>query len=89
VFCFNFAGTRPTYGPEGHGITLDEIDLTDLDFFVHGDPQAAFRLLRAEAPVYWHERKPGQRFWAVSSYEDALKVYHDPMTFSSERGISL
>jgi len=68
---------------------LDEIDLTDLDFFVHGDPQTAFRLLRAEAPVYWHERKPGQGFWAVTSYEDALKVYHDPMTFSSERGISL
>lgn len=58
-------------------------------FFVHGDPQAVFRFLRAEVPVYWHERKPGQGFWAASSYEDAFKVYHDPTTDSSERGISL
>ncbi len=68
---------------------LEEIDLTDLDFFMNGDPYAAFRALRAEAPVYWHERKPGQGFWAVSSYEDALRVYHDPATYSSEYGISL
>jgi cholest-4-en-3-one 26-monooxygenase len=68
---------------------LEEIDLTDLDFFMNGDPYAAFRVLRAEAPVYWHERKPGQGFWAVSSYEDALRVYHDPATYSSEYGISL
>jgi len=68
---------------------LDDIDLTNLDFFVSGDTQAAFRLMRKEAPVYWHERKPGQGFWAVTSYEDALKVYHDPATYSSEHGISL
>ncbi len=68
---------------------LSEIDLTNLDFFVHGDPHAAFRLMRTEAPVYWHERKPGQGFWCVTSYEDALKVYHDPATYSSEHGISL
>ena len=68
---------------------LGDIDLTNLDFFVSGDTQAAFRLMRKEAPVYWHERKPGQGFWAVTSYEDALKVYHDPGTYSSEHGISL
>ena len=70
-------------------MTLDQIDLTNLDFFVSGDTQAAFRTLRAEAPVYWHQRKPGQGFWAVTSYDDALKVYHDPATYSSEHGISL
>jgi cholest-4-en-3-one 26-monooxygenase len=68
---------------------LHEIDLTDLDFFISCDPHAAFRVMRAEAPVYWHERKPGEGFWSVSTYEDALKVYHDPDTYSSERGISL
>ena len=68
---------------------LNDIDLTNLDFFVSGDTQAAFRLMREEAPVYWHERKPGQGFWAVTGYEDALKVYHDPATYSSEYGISL
>ncbi|MGO9603153.1 MAG: cytochrome P450 [Candidatus Binataceae bacterium] len=68
---------------------LNEIDLTNLDFFVHGDVATAFRVMRAEAPVYWHQRKPGQGFWAVTSYDDALKVYHDPATYSSEYGISL
>src|SRR5215469_16331061 len=68
---------------------LDDIDLTNLDFFVSGDTQGAFRLMRKEAPVYWHQRKAGQGFWSVTSYEDALRVYHDPATYSSEHGISL
>lgn len=67
---------------------LEQIDLTDLDLFLHGDPHAAFALLRREAPVYWHERN-GRGFWAVTRYDDALRVYHDPGTYSSERGISL
>jgi cytochrome P450 len=69
-------------------MTLEQIDLTDLDLFLHGDPYAAFAQLRREAPVYWHERK-GRGFWAVTRYDDALRVYHDPGTYSSERGISL
>jgi cytochrome P450 len=68
---------------------LDEIDLTDLDTFVRGDQFEAWRVLRAEAPVYWHERAPGAGFWSITRYDDALKVYHDPETYSSERGISL
>src|SRR5208282_571461 len=68
---------------------LNEIDLTNLDFFVHGDLSAAFRVMRAEAPVYWHERQPDQGFSSISRYDEALKVYHDPGTYSSERGISL
>lgn len=69
-------------------MTLEQIDLTDLDLFLHGDPYAAFATLRREAPVYWHERN-GRGFWAVTKYDDALRVYHDPGTYSSERGISL
>jgi len=67
---------------------LDQLDLTDLDLFLHGDPYLAFAQLRREAPVYWHERNQ-RGFWAITRYEDALRVYHDPGTFSSERGISL
>jgi cytochrome P450 len=68
---------------------LSEIDLTDLDTFVRGEQYDAWRVLRAEAPVFWHERKPGAGFWSIVRYDDALKVYHDPETYSSERGISL
>jgi cholest-4-en-3-one 26-monooxygenase len=46
-------------------------------------------VLRREAPVHWHEKQPGRGFWAVTRYADALSVYHDPGTFSSERGVAL
>jgi cytochrome P450 len=68
---------------------LSEVNLLDLDLFVNGDPHQAFALLRREAPVYWHERQSSRGFWAVTRYADALRVYHDPETYSSERGISL
>ena len=68
---------------------LDDFDLTDLDLFARGEQWEAWRIQRAEAPVYWHQRKPQLGFWSITRYEDALKVYHDPETYSSERGISL
>jgi len=68
---------------------LTEVDLTNLDFFVHGDPHEMWTALRREAPVYWHN-KGGQRgFWAVTTYNTAMEVYHDPRQYSSERGIAL
>jgi cholest-4-en-3-one 26-monooxygenase len=68
---------------------LEDIDLNNPDVFLRGEHYDAFKVLRAQAPVYWHERVPGQGFWAVTNYEDALKVYHNPSIYSSERGISL
>jgi len=68
---------------------LGEIDLTNLDLFARGEHHQAWRILRAEAPVFWHERRAGWGFWAVTRYDDALKVYHDAARYSSERGISL
>jgi hypothetical protein len=38
---------------------LSEIDLTNLDLFVRGNPHLAWKTLRAQALVYWHERKFG------------------------------
>lgn len=68
---------------------LSDIDLTDLEMFMRGGQFEAWRVLRREAPVFWHERQSGKGFWAVTRYEDALNVYHEPLTFSSERGIAL
>jgi cytochrome P450 len=70
-------------------MNLADVDLTDLDFFLHSDPHEMWTVLRREAPVYWHERRPGRGFWAITRYDDALTVYHDPRTYSSERGIAL
>ncbi len=51
--------------------------------FYAGDPYPAYRRLRAEAPVYWHDR-PG--FWALTRHADVMAVSRDPETFCSSRG---
>lgn len=63
--------------------------LTDLDFFVSGNPDQIWRELRANDPVHWTERNGRTGFWSITKYEDALAVYRDPLTFSSEGGISI
>jgi cytochrome P450 len=52
--------------------------------FYAGDPFPAFRRLRAESPVHWHDA-PG--FWAVSRHDDVQTVSRDPATFCSSRGV--
>jgi cytochrome P450 len=70
-------------------MTLDQIDLADLDFFVNRDIHEAFRALRREDPVNWQERQPGRGFWSLTKYDDILAVYRDPLGFSSAQGVSL
>ncbi|MFI6084326.1 cytochrome P450 [Streptomyces sp. NPDC051217] len=65
------------------------MDLGDPDLYSHGDPVAAWRLLRAERRPYWNERSDGTGFWAVLTHRDALAVYQDPALFTSERGMRL
>jgi cytochrome P450 len=71
------------------GISLSEIDLLDLDNFVQGVPHHWFRLLREEAPVYWHPTREGSGFWVLTKYHDLVAVSMDTATFSSARGITL
>jgi cytochrome P450 len=70
-------------------MTLDQIDLADLDFFVNGDIHQAFTVLRAESPVHWQERMPGRGFWSITRYDDVLGCYRDPQSLSSARGVTL
>ena len=65
---------------------LSEVDLIDPDVFVRGVPHDALRLLRAEAPIYFHLEPGGPGFWVVSKYEDVITVGKDPGRFSSHRG---
>jgi cytochrome P450 len=67
---------------------LSEVDLNNFDLFIHGDPYAAWKVLRAQAPVHWNS-KEDSGYWSITRYQDALSVYRDPRTFSSERGIAL
>jgi cytochrome P450 len=67
---------------------LSEIDLNNFDLFVHGDPHAAWKALRAQDPVHWNP-KDDTGYWSVTTYNDALWVYRNPQMFSSEHGIAL
>ena len=66
-----------------------DVDLTDVDMFLNGDPHAAWRVLRKEAPVHWNDRGWGNGFWNITKYEDVIQVSVDPTTFISEAGIIL
>jgi cytochrome P450 len=61
--------------------------LSNSDHFTTGQPFDLFARLRAEAPVAWQrEGSQGPGFWALTRYDDVLKVDGDPQTFSSQRG---
>ena len=64
---------------------LRGVNLTDPDIFQKGTPHEMFRVLRREAPVYWHEEPEGPGFWAVTKYHDLKLVSKNPGLFSSAR----
>jgi cytochrome P450 len=65
-------------------VSLNDIDLFPAEFYRSGEPHAAWRVLRAAAPV-WHQHTPdGVEFWSVTRYRDAVEVLRDTQRFSSE-----
>jgi cytochrome P450 len=63
-----------------------EFDLTDPECFARQDPHPVWQRLRTEDPIHWTTGRRIQRgFWSITRYEDALTVYRDPITFSSQR----
>lgn len=68
-------------------MNLAEINLLDhVQYATSGPPHELFRRLRVEDPVHWHPEKDGPGFWAVTKYQDVVRVSRDSMTFSSYRG---
>ncbi len=66
-------------------MTLAGIDLDDVDRFVDGVPWGWFAELRAQAPLWWHERD-GDGYWVVTTHELFQAVTRDWATFSSASG---
>lgn len=64
---------------------LRGVNLADPDIFEQGVPHEMFRILRREAPVYWHEEPDGPGFWAITKYHDLKFVSRNPGLFSSAR----
>jgi cytochrome P450 len=55
------------------------------DFFT-GDPYPAYKDLRQNSPVIWHEEGP---FWALLKYDDIRFVSTNAGSFSSAKGVMI
>jgi cytochrome P450/nitrite reductase/ring-hydroxylating ferredoxin subunit len=73
-------------GPSLDGLTLGDVDLTDLDVWERGVPYDWLALLRRDAPVFWQPEHEGRGFWAFTRYDDVVAVSKDWGTFSNELG---
>jgi len=61
------------------------IDLASPETYRDGLPREAFRRMRLEQPVFWHEDPvQGVGFWAVTRHADLDFVSKNPQLFSSE-----
>jgi len=69
---------------DGRTANLADVDLYNPDNFVEGVPYHLFKVLRHEAPIYRHAEPYGPGFWALTKYDDVVKVSLDSATFSSE-----
>jgi cytochrome P450 len=68
-------------------MSIDDIDLSDLDRFSHGAPWEDFALLRDKAPVHWNpESGPNHGFWSITRQQDIVTIGRDDAAFSSEIG---
>ncbi|QEU96177.1 cytochrome P450 [Streptomyces kanamyceticus] len=66
-----------------------EVNLADPELYTDGDPYAAWRALRAHAPVSWQQVSGTLGFWSVTRYADVERVLEDHASFTSERGTLL
>jgi cytochrome P450/nitrite reductase/ring-hydroxylating ferredoxin subunit len=73
-------------GPSIEGLTLDDVDLTDLDVWERAVPYDWLTLLRREAPLFWQPETDGRGFWVFTRYDDIVDISKDFGTFSSEIG---
>ncbi|MEP7172935.1 MAG: cytochrome P450 [Aestuariivirga sp.] len=61
-----------------------EIDLKNPDFHTNESKHEVFRQLRSNAPVYWNPEIGSSGFWAVTRYDDILRVVQDSETYSAD-----
>ena len=64
---------------------LSDINLTDPDIFQKAVPHDMFKLLRRQAPVFFHPEPDGPGFWAITRYNDLKWISKNPHLFSSQR----
>lgn len=74
-------------GPPSTDPALVDIDLYTPEGYANGESMhGAWRRMRAEAPVYWHERSGQPGFWCVTTHDLVTEVVRDTARFSSSHG---
>jgi cytochrome P450 len=75
-------------------LTLADVDFNDPELFTTAPPHEHWKLLRREAPVFWHHgfdfgdgESPG--YWCITKYDDVMRISRDPATFISSKGIAI
>ena len=64
-------------------VALETIDLSDPELYATGDPHEVWSLLRREAPVFFQHHDYGPGFWAVTRYDDVVRLSSDRRLSSS------
>ena len=71
-------------------IDAADLDLTDLAAFADGPPHDAYRWLRDEVPVFWHEPTAhtpgGEGFWCLTRHEHVSWAARSADLLSSDTG---
>jgi cytochrome P450 len=78
-------------------LALDDINLSDIEFWKRPDRDACFAKLRRERPVAWYEEfdvpglesMKGPGYWAVTRYADVWHVSRNPDLFISGKGVNI
>jgi len=76
-------------------LSVDEIQLGQLETWARPDREGMFAKLRAERPVSFHEEgefpgiPKGPGFWAATRYADVVRVSRDSETFISGKGSNI
>jgi cytochrome P450 len=65
--------------------TAFDVQLHSPEFHMF-DPYPVFKELRRERPVYWCA---DAGFWAITKYDDGLRIHRDPETFCSGLGMTM
>jgi cytochrome P450 len=58
-------------------MSVREIDLSDPELYASGDPHSVWSYLRKHEPVFWQEHGYGPGFWAITKYDDVLRLSTD------------
>ncbi|MEQ9519947.1 MAG: cytochrome P450 [Parvibaculum sp.] len=74
---------------DAYSIPLEDIDMSNGDYFEKQQHFALFDRLRKEDPVHFYDSELIGRFWSITRYEDIVAVDTNHKQFSSEPSIFL